>query len=356
MLLVINFITLTLLGLSIGGWIVSFGKWRRGEAILPHTPRLPVPWGLLDLVACVLILIFFSALAIQSLISLGYLPPKVALESLDIRGQTAIIGSEGIAKLLTMVAIIGLICYRFRASAFDLGCDLKMLGHDVQLGTVAFAMIAPVIFTIQGVLVTFWKPSKHPLMETLRDLPNPTLFVVIAFSAVIVAPLVEEFFFRVLLQGWIERVVTYRREGGFELLFGGRPNAASPPLASSATETASLPGEAPTCAMPVLLKQESPPTEAPADAALLVDVSSTRAPRLRHSMIAIFTSSIIFALMHYSHGPDWVALTILALVLGFLYHRTHRITPSLVVHFLLNFLSLLALYSEVFLSPSTPQP
>jgi membrane protease YdiL (CAAX protease family) len=55
--------------------------------------------------------------------------------------------------------------------------------------------------------------------------------------------------------------------------------------------------------------------------------------------------------MHWSHGPDWIPLTVLAFGLGYLYQRTHRILPSLVVHLLLNSFTLLALTLEVFLKP-----
>ena len=50
----------------------------------------------------------------------------------------------------------------------------------------------------------------------------PQLLLVAAFVAVIVAPIVEEYFFRVFLQGWLENVAC--RYGELhELLLGGLP-------------------------------------------------------------------------------------------------------------------------------------
>jgi membrane protease YdiL (CAAX protease family) len=52
----------------------------------------------------------------------------------------------------------------------------------------------------------------------------------------------------------------------------------------------------------------------------------------------------LFSLAHFGFGPDPVALFVLALILGFLYQRTHRIVPCIVVHALFNALNLLILW------------
>jgi len=63
--------------------------------------------------------------------------------------------------------------------------------------------------------------------------------------------------------------------------------------------------------------------------------------------LPIAVSSAIFALLHYSHGPDWIPLLLLAGGMGYLYQRTHRLLPSLVVHSLLNSLSMWGLWVAV---------
>jgi membrane protease YdiL (CAAX protease family) len=47
-------------------------------------------------------------------------------------------------------------------------------------------------------------------------------------------------------------------------------------------------------------------------------------------------SSLLFALLHVGQGPAPIPLFFLALVLGYLYHQTHRIWPGLIVHAGLN--------------------
>jgi hypothetical protein len=92
----------------------------------------------------------------------------------------------------------------------------------------------------------------------------------------------------------------------------------------------------------------SPQTDAFA-AVHVENVDPTAAPEScpRSSWLAIIVSSAIFAALHYSHGPDWIPLFFLALGLGYLYQRTHRLLPSLVVHSLLNSLSMWGLWVQV---------
>ena len=70
------------------------------------------------------------------------------------------------------------------------------------------------------------------------------------------------------------------------------------------------------------------PYEAPAylaDASNSTDISLgnrliEQKKALRLPRWPILVSSIIFALLHYQHGPDWIPLFLLAIGLGYLYH------------------------------------
>jgi membrane protease YdiL (CAAX protease family) len=54
----------------------------------------------------------------------------------------------------------------------------------------------------------------------------------------------------------------------------------------------------------------------------------------------------MFAVAHIGQGVAPFSLFPLALVLGYLYQRTHRIVPSIVCHALFNATSLLALWAS----------
>ena len=49
-------------------------------------------------------------------------------------------------------------------------------------------------------------PSKHPLLEMAEANPSAGVLLVISVLAAAAAPLAEEFLFRVLLQGWLEKI------------------------------------------------------------------------------------------------------------------------------------------------------
>jgi membrane protease YdiL (CAAX protease family) len=54
----------------------------------------------------------------------------------------------------------------------------------------------------------------------------------------------------------------------------------------------------------------------------------------------IAISSVVFAALHKDHGLDPIPLFFLAVALGYLYQRTHRMLPSLVLHAVFNAFSL----------------
>ena len=200
----------------------------------------------------------------------------------------------------------------------------------------------------KALLVYFWKPSEHPLMEMFKSTPDAAFFATLIAAAVVVAPLVEEMLFRVFLQGFLEKLVSFRGSG-WELLFGHfssfseREQLRLPdqPVAAQLAAPAHDPNSylSPGFQKPLAIGD-------PDQAAIISDDQ----PELRgpQAWIPIAISSIIFALLHYSHGPDWVPLTLLAAGMGYLYQRTHSVIPSLIVHMCLNGLSMWGLWMQVF--------
>jgi membrane protease YdiL (CAAX protease family) len=59
--------------------------------------------------------------------------------------------------------------------------------------------------------------------------------------------------------------------------------------------------------------------------------------------IPIVIASALFAGAHFGHGTAPIPLFFLSLGLGYVYHRTHRIWPSLVTHALVNLLAVVQL-------------
>jgi membrane protease YdiL (CAAX protease family) len=260
-----------LLCLTVVIWSILYARRRAGRAWVAYEPRSHVPWGLLDVflalgLLVVLTSVALAALGVEATDQLDETPRRT-----DADLQAAGILAQSLVSLAVVAFSISAMRVRYRATGSDLGWSTAKIGSDVRLGVVAFLALAPPVYAMQMYLVQ-WFESKHPLIELIRRNPQPNLIAVCIVSAVWVAPVVEEYLFRGLLQGWLER------------LADGRDNSLGAPVA--------------------------------------------------YWPIAI--SAFSFAILHWSHGPDWIPLFFLAVGLGYLYRQTHRLLPVIVVHFLLN--------------------
>ncbi|MCA9138841.1 MAG: CPBP family intramembrane metalloprotease [Planctomycetales bacterium] len=146
---------------------------------------------------------------------------------------------------------------------------------DLRRGVFATAWILPPVLII-NVFVSTLVEYKHPVTDLLAAESGTRTFFMLLVSTALVTPVVEEFQFRLLLQGGLQRLVD-------------RP----------------MPGETGTLWHPT-------------------------------SVWPIYVSSMIFALMHSGQGAAPIPLFFLAVGLGFLYQRTGRLFPAIVVHMLLN--------------------
>jgi membrane protease YdiL (CAAX protease family) len=55
----------------------------------------------------------------------------------------------------------------------------------------------------------------------------------------------------------------------------------------------------------------------------------------------------LFGLAHFGYGPEPISLFFLALALGYVYQRTHRILPCVITHSLFNLFTMLMLWRMV---------
>ncbi|MDP6446372.1 MAG: CPBP family intramembrane metalloprotease, partial [Pirellulaceae bacterium] len=199
-----------------------------------------------------------------------------------------------------MALSVAVIRSRVGASWLDMGFDVRRIGKDVYLGCAAFVMMAPIVFGLQALVTTYFQQTKHPLIEIAREGRDPWFLLAAGSAAVIIAPVTEEWVFRVVLQGWLQK------------LFANLPSP------REEVEWAAV---------------DKPQLESGPD---------------RTGFAAIVVSSVLFSAIHLNHGGDFVALFVLALGLGYLYYRTNRILPSIVVHMLLNGSTFIMLAAQVF--------
>lgn len=189
-----------------------------------------------------------------------------------------------VASLLTMLLAI-LYLRLFRAATWsDLGLRLDHAWPDIRNGVGTFLVVAVPIYTLHWLANLFFEPQQgHPIVEAVVRFPG--FFWLSLVTAVIVAPVAEEFFFRGLLLGWLDSLPTAR-----DIDARGRPQLAF---------------------WPVIL------------------------------------TSLGFAMLHLGHGAAPVALFFFSMVLGWLYQRHHRLLPCIALHAALNGTSMLLLAGEL---------
>jgi membrane protease YdiL (CAAX protease family) len=324
-------------------WTAALRIWQSGRPLIPIQSH-STPWGVVDLAIAIGIWVACIGFADAVRLFITGTDSRGPLDALDPTAQIVVLWISGLATLGICVLIAAALFVRHRVTLSDLGWNSQHVASDVVLGLKAFAMLAPIVYGIQ-LLLTRLVESKHPLIEMLKSNPRIEFVLVVGFAAVIVAPVAEEFLFRVLLQSWLERMFS-GRESTESLIFGGHQNKPQPPQLN----VEEVPVEA------VLV------AEASASAANVPDKNPYLSPRDfdaskprdvasgvgRVQIVPIVLSSVFFALSHYSHGPDPIPLFVFALGLGYLYQRTHRILPCIVLHFLLNACSLAALWMVIF--------
>lgn len=324
-----------LLAGSCVAWFWILARWRRGEAIVATEPRRPVPWRGVEVV---LIIGFLMALTIGGAV---LSPREDKPLELDDFATTFLVGA---GFNIALAAVVGMLLAVVRgADGRDLGLVPK-LPDDLVVGGVGWLAALVPVYALQVALVYLVADERqtHPLIETLVESRRIDVMLVAVFAAVIVAPIVEEFFFRVVLQGWLEKRIA--PEGGVEPVAIDAqmegPDATAPcdalgPLAPVEIETPWDAFRAPQ----VDLGTRRNGANGVADG-----VTSFRGWR---GILPVGISSFLFAAGHAGTWPDPLPLFVLALVLGYVYRQTHRLWPSVVLHMLFNGLSLAVVWFGV---------
>jgi membrane protease YdiL (CAAX protease family) len=215
------------------------------------------------------------------------------------------------------------------------------------------------------------KPElSHPAEQLLRTGSFSERAVAVVM-AVLVAPVFEEFFFRVLLQGWLEALWSRWRRRNPELrlapaswlpialpavLFalmhfrsGKEPHE---PQYLSSLFLAQMAADLIVLGLAILVLRFAAgataadlgwkPEKLPSDVKLgLLALLAAIGPLL--ALQTVLTGLVKSSGLDYA--PDPVPLFFLALVFGVLYRRTHRIAPSLVLHVAFNATSVVLFFT-----------
>jgi len=327
---------LSFFGASLIVWASLIQRLIQRRPLIAFTPRRPVPWNWIWALGALLIYIASTIAALGIVrsvmgVQLTATAPENPGDVVVLLASTAVAGAFSTGLTVLILAIY---CGATRS---DLGLDTRWLGNDVLYGIAGFLAVTPVVFFIKWLLLPF-SDENHPLEKLAREHPTPAVLFWTITVAVIIAPWVEEFLLRVVFQGWLERCFF----GGWTPLDTSpeREEPTTPPVWSPASDSAGS-GEPTNPYAP-----PRSPLSAPFGPSDGVDVPEPELvpPTALHAALPIVISSAVFAALHIGHGIDPIPLFVLALVLGWLYQRTHRLWPSVALHTALNATSVALLF------------
>ena len=322
---------------SVGTILFLFQRHIRGIPLISYELRFRVPWG----PGVGMLALFVPMITILSV----FIGPAVPREEPTIVEQHTINVEQNIDEsnptsfvtktLGTSVVLIGFVlalamCLHFFVGAGprDLGLPTngKQLLSDMGLGFVAWLASLLPIFALQYLLTIALEPeTEHPLIDELQLSHTPAMMLVGVVMVVFAAPLFEEFVFRVILQGWLEK---WEDES---IGFAGSARPAAPPIPDAEEATDDIAEEAEVLPFPI----DSTPVPLPRTGVLR---------DCPHGWLPILLSGFLFGLAHLGNGVSPVPLVLFGIVLGYLYQRPHRLAPSITAHALFNGFSMLMLW------------
>ncbi|MFN3151496.1 CPBP family intramembrane glutamic endopeptidase [Bremerella sp.] len=326
----IGYVSLVLM-ISISVWVgvARCIAWR--QPILETQPAPVARWGLLDIFGGTLGFLVLANLFVSPYLS----GEPTSMEELTTSQRIGAMWGQIMAQSLVCLGIFILIMIRGGLTLVT-GESWAGFRKDVIIGIATFCALCVPVILIQVVIAQFVE-YKHELITMLMESPTPAIIVPVLVSAVLVAPLTEEFAFRLLLQGWMEELFSARYRSVSEVLIGRfglpwREQRDSQPDHEFAALAEPLPH----------LEVGSAEPAYPYRPSLMI--------------VPIFFSSVIFALLHYGQGAAPIPLFFLALGLGYVYQKRRTIVPSLVVHMMLNGQSMLLLLLQIFFGEELQAP
>ena len=305
---------------------------------MTQRPSTGSPLGFLDVIVMFFFWLLGQAVSI-AMISFVFGVPIEELPSAagDTKSWAAVLMS--VCQLCATLLAVGIFVIRYgKVSA--IGWQPDNLARDLLIGIFAFAMVVPAILFLQWLLVLVFA-YEHPTMELLSKNANGLTLVATWFSAVLVAPICEEIFFRGILQSWLQRL----GKGSSDFVLTGGWDS---PTEKDAVVQQPVP-ESPAAAFK---SKDRHPFDPYAPPSPIQKVHSKLIEGDKNwnsgSLWPILVTSALFALAHFGQGPAPISLFFFGIALGYIFRRTGSIVPCIVLHMMLNGFSMFWFTLQVF--------
>jgi len=183
----VSVLTVSLVGFLWAAALVRH-RWRVGLPAITPRPQSPVPWSGRDVMVIVLTYLLGATL----LAEIG--PEEKSLAD-------RLLGTMALSLTATLAGMGWLRMHG--ATRADLGLT-RPSWSDVRIALTGLALVVlPLLMLAAGLnaIVRY----EHPIVDYLDRQRDGIAVALVVVSAVVVAPVAEEFFFRRVLQGWLER-------------------------------------------------------------------------------------------------------------------------------------------------------
>ena len=320
-----DYLYLILCGLSLAAWGVLGWQVMRRRAATDHAktdrPIVAKQWpvGLADVFMLLggWIVAQLSAAQIWALVTGQQLPEAGDPAGLEpVASATLML----ILKLATLGFSLCLLYYQWKRFGSTPGTQTisrQILWREIVFGIACGLVLIPGILMLHSWLEQFWA-YEHQTISNVENSDHWWPLVAGWITAVAIAPLVEEYFCRTVLQGWLRRIGLARAANGADsLLWGGQ------------------------------LDKKPEPHENPDSAGMI----NSRAEGAKTSLpifsifqwMAIVVSSAFFAFLHLGHGPAPISLFVFSICSAIVYQLRGWLIASVVMHMMLNTYTMLSL-------------
>lgn len=273
-----------------------------------------VPWNAFAVGAA---LVFYLGLNVAMVLAAPLLFPKIDLKHPPMR---LFLHIQTFLNMLFVCIVPWVLAWTTGAKARSFGIDRGSIVRFFGTGIAWGVMMFPVIFLVNAGVMKLIGSKEHPVAELMKGDRSASYLAFSFFSVVIVAPLAEELFFRVILQGWLEKVAA----GLTQLRRGERLNQDTIKISEDDIKES----------VAVV------PISEGSDGAIEGD---ERASLDWIRFVPNVIASTGFALAHMTVWPTPIPLFVLSLGIGHVYSRTRSWAACAAMHATFNEINLLML-------------
>jgi membrane protease YdiL (CAAX protease family) len=396
---------------GIGSGLFFARRLRSNQAWIDVEPWSPRAWGLMDM-----LVISLSVIAGQ-LIFTFFGMAAFGLNSEQLRNdpEAVPIGLHlwaGMGSLAAMAVGTLWIMLRYGVSTEHVGFKSKNLQKNLLYGLLTGLCAIPLTWLLLALVSAGIDAEyKHPLIEQISKNGSFAIYAMGAITAAVIAPITEEFAFRVVLQGWLQSIpfksllcnVLGGRDatrGQFEFAendgahsspasaeddsalainstqgsswsedharASGNSDSDNPYRSNRSDESASWRGSEEPGRMAAgdqgigetsdnFSSNNFSPDKLSRNESSRNESSTDESSRdnLVPPIWPSIVSGTLFGFAHWSYGWSFLPLIVLGIVLGLVYRATHSIWPCILIHFMLNASAMLFLGFAILLKQAT---